>query len=40
MGNFVQATENDVHMYEKFGGLTFYVFCNQILQYLIYNNFL
>jgi hypothetical protein len=26
MGNFVQAMENDVHMYAKFGGLTFYVF--------------
>jgi hypothetical protein len=24
MGNFVQTTENDVHMYAKFGGLTFY----------------
>ncbi len=24
MGNFVQAMENDVHMYAKFGGLTFY----------------
>jgi hypothetical protein len=22
MGNFVQATEYDVHMYAKFGGLT------------------
>jgi hypothetical protein len=24
MGNFVQATEYDVHMYAKFGGLTSY----------------
>jgi hypothetical protein len=24
MGNFIQATENDVHMYAQFGGLTFY----------------
>jgi hypothetical protein len=23
MGNFVQATEHDVHMYAKFGGFTF-----------------
>jgi hypothetical protein len=26
MINFVQATENDVHMYAKFGYLTFYAF--------------
>jgi hypothetical protein len=26
MDNFVQATEYDVHMYAKFGGLTFYAF--------------
>jgi hypothetical protein len=25
MGNFLQATEHDVHMYAKFGKLTFYV---------------
>jgi hypothetical protein len=24
MGNFVQATEPDVHMFAKFGGLAFY----------------
>jgi hypothetical protein len=24
--NFVQAADNDVHMYAKFGGLTFYEF--------------
>jgi hypothetical protein len=24
MSNFVHTTENDVHMYAKFGGLTFY----------------
>jgi hypothetical protein len=26
MGNFAQATEHYVHMYVKFGGLTFYEF--------------
>jgi hypothetical protein len=26
MGNFVQATEHDVHTYAKFGDITFYVF--------------
>jgi hypothetical protein len=26
MSNFVQATEHDVHMHAKFGGLAFYVF--------------
>jgi hypothetical protein len=26
MNNFVPATEYDVHMYEKFGGLSSYVF--------------
>jgi hypothetical protein len=26
MRNFVQTTEHDGHMYEKFGGLTFYAF--------------
>jgi hypothetical protein len=26
MGNIIQATENDVHMYSKFGDFTFYVF--------------
>jgi hypothetical protein len=26
MTNFIQATEHDVHMYEKFGYLTFYGF--------------
>jgi hypothetical protein len=26
MRNFVQATDNDVHVYAKFGGLTFYEF--------------
>jgi hypothetical protein len=26
MKNFVQATENDFHMYAKFGPLTFYGF--------------
>jgi hypothetical protein len=26
MGNFVQPTENDVHMYAKFGYFTLYVF--------------
>jgi hypothetical protein len=26
MDNFVQDTEHDVHMYEKFGDLTFYDF--------------
>jgi hypothetical protein len=26
MSNFIQATEHDVHMYAKFGGLAFYVF--------------
>jgi hypothetical protein len=26
MGNFLQAIEHDVHMYEKFGDFTFYVF--------------
>jgi hypothetical protein len=26
MDNFVQATEHDVHMYTKFGGLDFYEF--------------
>jgi hypothetical protein len=25
MGNFVQATDHDVHMYAKFGDCTFYV---------------
>jgi hypothetical protein len=25
MSNFVQANDHDVHMYAKFGGLTFYV---------------
>jgi hypothetical protein len=25
MGNFVHATEHDVHMYAKFGVLTFYI---------------
>jgi hypothetical protein len=28
MSNFVQATRHDVHMYEKFGGLTILNFCN------------
>jgi hypothetical protein len=26
MGNFVQSTEHDMHMYEKFGDFIFYVF--------------
>jgi hypothetical protein len=26
MNNFVRSTEYDVHMYEKFGGLSSYVF--------------
>jgi hypothetical protein len=26
MGNFVQTTKHDVHMYAKFGGLAFYGF--------------
>jgi hypothetical protein len=26
IGNFVQATEHDMHMYAKFGGLSFYGF--------------
>jgi hypothetical protein len=26
LSNFLQATEHDVHMYTKFGGLTYYEF--------------
>jgi hypothetical protein len=30
MNNFVQSTENDVHMYVKFGDFTFYRFLQLI----------
>jgi hypothetical protein len=33
MRDFVQATEYDAHMYEKFWDLIFFIdFCNEILQ--------
>jgi hypothetical protein len=32
MGNFVEATVHDVHLYAKFGGLSFYGFLYLITQ--------
>jgi hypothetical protein len=40
MVNFLHANDNDLHMYAKFGGLSFQVCLYYILQDLIYRNFL